>query len=64
MERKEFVRAIEACRFRVNLAGFLGKLAAALCVGAAAGIFFRRYPLWCLFTMPVCIPFWRWFWLC
>lgn len=41
MERKEFVRAIEACRFRVNLAGFLGKLAAALCVGAAAGIFFQ-----------------------
>ncbi len=49
MERKEFVRAIEACRFRVNLAGFLGKLAAALCVGAAAGIFFQ--------TVSFVVPF-------
>lgn len=49
MEQREFVRAIQSCRRRLNLAGFLGKLVSALGVGAAAGIVFQAVS----FVMPL-----------
>ncbi|MBD5471012.1 MAG: hypothetical protein HDR19_07850 [Lachnospiraceae bacterium] len=41
MEQKEFLKMIEACRRRMNLAGFLKMLLFALCVGAGVGILFQ-----------------------
>ncbi len=41
MEQREFVKAIQNCRRRLNLAGFLRKLVTALTIGAAAGILFQ-----------------------
>lgn len=41
MEKKEFVRIIQACQCRLNIAGFLRKLVSALCVGAVIGILFQ-----------------------
>ena len=41
MERKEFLKEIQACRRRLNRASFLKMLIFALCVGAAMGILFQ-----------------------
>lgn len=41
MEQKEFLKMIQACRRRLNLAGFLKMLLFALCVGAGVGILFQ-----------------------
>lgn len=41
MEQSEFVKVIQGCRLRLNLAGFLGKLVSALGIGAVVGIFFQ-----------------------
>lgn len=41
MEHKEFLRMIQVCRRRLNLAGFLKMLLFALCVGAGVGILFQ-----------------------
>ena len=41
MDQKEFLRMIQACRRRLNLAGFLKMLLFALCVGAGVGILFQ-----------------------
>lgn len=41
MEQDEFVKVIQGCRRRLNLAGFLGKLVSALGIGAVVGIFFQ-----------------------
>ena len=41
MERKEFLKIIEKCRRRMNIAGFLEKSVFALCIGAGAGILFQ-----------------------
>lgn len=48
MEQGEFVRTVQNCRRRLNLAGFLGKLVSALGIGAVAGIFFQAVS----FVMP------------
>ena len=41
MEQKEFLKIIQICRHRLNLAGFLKILLFALCVGAGVGILFQ-----------------------
>lgn len=41
MEQREFVKVIQACRRRLNMAGFLGKSVSALCIGAGTGILFQ-----------------------
>ena len=41
MDQKEFLKMIQACRRRLNLAGFLKMLLFALCVGAGVGILFQ-----------------------
>ena len=41
MEHREFLRRINECRRRLNLAEFLNKTVFALCVGAAVGILFQ-----------------------
>lgn len=41
MEQSGFVRAIQNCQSRLNLAGFLKKLVTALTIGACAGILFQ-----------------------
>ena len=38
MEQSEFLRAIQNCRRRLNLAGFFRKLVSALGIGAVIGI--------------------------
>ena len=45
MEQKEFLKRINECRRRLNLAGFLNKAVFALCVGAGAGILFQAVAL-------------------
>lgn len=45
MEQKEFLKRINECRCRLNLAGFLNKAVFALCVGAGAGILFQAVAL-------------------
>ena len=41
MDKKEFVKAIQACRSRLNQAKILKILVFALCIGAGIGIFFQ-----------------------
>jgi len=41
MEQSEFVRVIQNCRRRLNIAGFLRKLVTALRIGAVIGILFQ-----------------------
>lgn len=45
MDQREFLEMIQACRRRLNLAGFLKKLVSALCVGAGVGIVFQAVSL-------------------
>ena len=45
MEQKEFLKRINECRRRLNLAGFLNKAVFALCVGVGAGILFQAVAL-------------------
>lgn len=41
MDQKTFVKAIQNCRRRLSLAGFLSRLVSALCIGAIVGILFQ-----------------------
>lgn len=41
MEKKEFLRSIQACRSRLNTRDFLHKLVAALGIGAVVGVLFQ-----------------------
>lgn len=49
MDQIGFVRAIQNCRRRLNLAGFLKKLVTALTIGAGVGILFQVFS----FVMPL-----------
>ncbi|MDE5698305.1 MAG: hypothetical protein K2I96_12995 [Lachnospiraceae bacterium] len=49
MGQSEFVKVIQDCRRRLNLAGFLGKLVSALGIGAGVGIVFQAAS----FVIPV-----------
>ena len=41
MDKKEFLKAVQACRRKMNIASFMEKTVSALSIGAAAGILFQ-----------------------
>lgn len=41
MDKKEFLKAVQACRRKMNIALFMEKTVSALSIGAAAGILFQ-----------------------
>ncbi|MCM1182427.1 MAG: hypothetical protein NC337_03530 [Roseburia sp.] len=50
MDQRAFVRFIQTCRRRLNMAGFLKNAVFALCIGAGAGVVFQ--------TAALLLPFW------
>lgn len=61
MDKKEFLKAVQACRRKMNIALFMEKTVSALSIGAAAGILFQAAAFLFPFIMLVSMQGWRCF---